>query len=260
MTTATHSGPTIGEINEQLEDAGFPKIGPDSARRMLEFDEKSTILNAIRKAKVDRGAKNYLVKLFAKINSEESSSEHQPVVEGQNSEQSNVDSGCNEDSNSATNDSVAEDHKHQKSWHIYGSKAALCFEVDSTRNGFPTISIDAAINVGSRRFDWGNKTRIQLTHDELPNVLAVLIGVQTRFECKSHGAAKNKSVILERQAQGNVFVKVFEGNTPVKAVPCSPASVFHITALFIKQMRLAYPWLSGQELFNMVRVTVGGNS
>ena len=59
---------------------------------------------------------------------------------------------------------------------IHGSKAALNFIPDITRKNFLTISIEAAemLNPANRTYNWGNKTRIQLTRTEYLEVVAVL--------------------------------------------------------------------------------------
>ena len=43
------------------------------------------------------------------------------------------------------------------SFHVYGGKAALCFEADLTRNEVHTIALDAATATGPKQYNWGKK-------------------------------------------------------------------------------------------------------
>jgi hypothetical protein len=71
--------------------------------------------------------------------------------------------------------------------HVYGQKAALCFEPTLTRSNVPTITLDAAVARGQRQYDWSSKIRLQLTRQELPVAAAVLLGFRAKCEFKNHG-------------------------------------------------------------------------
>lgn len=141
-------------------------------------------------------------------------------------------------------------------FHVYGNKAALCFEEDVTRGGVPTIALDAAPSDAPRSYKWGSKTRIQMTRAELPVVASVLLGTRTRCEFKAHGQDKTKGFSLERQAGGKVFVRVFEKDQPVKAVPIEAADVFYVASLFMLQIRRISPWLDAASAIDLVRLTM----
>ena len=94
---------------------------------------------------------------------------------------------------------------------IHGSKAALNFIPDITRKNFLTISIEAAemLNPANRTYNWGNKTRIQLTRTEYLEVVAVLLGMGETCKAKfdNHGVqgGPKKGFQLEHQGR-HVFL------------------------------------------------------
>ena len=139
--------------------------------------------------------------------------------------------------------------------HVYGGKAALCFEADMTKGNVPTIALDAANSTGPRQYDWNGKIRIQLTRAELPVVLAVLIGSSQSCEFKNHGQDNSKGFSMARQEGGKVFIKVFGKDQGQRAVPVMPADVFYVASLFVRQLRKANPWLDSTSIMSMVRAT-----
>lgn len=142
-----------------------------------------------------------------------------------------------------------------KSVHVYGGKGALCFEEDETKNGFHTIAIDAAESTGPKQYDWANKIRIQLTREETPVLLAVMLGVLPQCEYKNHGQQNNKGFSV--QDQGNqYFIRVF-GPDGVRAVPMTPEDAFRVTAMLIKQMRKNYEGLEASDILTLIRVIIG---
>ncbi|SFL28901.1 hypothetical protein [Azotobacter beijerinckii] len=139
--------------------------------------------------------------------------------------------------------------------HVYGGRFALCFEADQTRQGFPTVAIEATNATGSLQYDWSQKIRLQLTRAEMPVVTAVLLGVLPGCEFKNHGQDKDKGFSLERQSEGRVFVKVFAREQGVKAVPIVPGDLFFVSALFVRQLRKACPWMDATSLVELIKLT-----
>jgi len=144
--------------------------------------------------------------------------------------------------------------EERMSTHVYArNKAALCFEADVTQNGFKTVALDGAKAMG-QNFDWGNKTRIQLTKGEMPAVLAVLAGYSQFCEFKNHGPANNKGFSMERQGE-KVYVKVFEKSKPMIGVPIHPQDLFYVYSLVMKRVLDENPWLDAMAVLQMVRAT-----
>lgn len=136
---------------------------------------------------------------------------------------------------------------------VFGKKAALTIEADTTRREqIPTIAIDAAQAQGERNYDWSNKIRLQLTSRELPVFAAVLLGVRTKFEAKNHGEGSNKGMTIERQESG-FFVRVFQGDEGVRALPMGAEDAFHVGSLVLRQLKAANPGLDDTALLALIR-------
>ena len=140
--------------------------------------------------------------------------------------------------------------------HVYGGKAALCFEIDETRHGIPTIALDAAMSCGVREYDWQGKVRLQLTQGELPVVAAVLLGSLPSCEFRSHGANKDKGFSVEHQGT-KLFVKVFAAGESIRAVPMELPDVYQVSSLFLRQLRYQSPWLDATGVINLIQATLG---
>jgi len=138
--------------------------------------------------------------------------------------------------------------------HVYArNNAALCFEADVARSGFQTIALDGAKAAGTN-FDWKNKTRIQLTKGEVPEVLAVLSGHSRFCEFKNHGPSNNKGFSMERQGE-KVYVTIFEKGKPLIGVPIHPNDMFYVYSLFMKRVSDENPWLDPLSILSMVKTT-----
>lgn len=144
------------------------------------------------------------------------------------------------------------DDRARSGRHVYGAKAALCFEADETRFGIHTVCIEAADATAPKQYDWGNKIRVQLTRDELPVVTAVLFGWLPRCEYKNHGEDNSKGFSLEDQGD-KLFMRVFARARQVKAVPIPPEDAFYLAQLFLGQMKKNAPGLSGGEILTTLR-------
>lgn len=165
--------------------------------------------------------------------------------------------GVEQRSSTAQNDSDGQQSvpiEERMTTHVYArNNAALCFEADIARSGFKTIALDGAKSQGNN-FDWANKTRIQLTKGEIPEVLAVLSGHSTYCEFKNHGPSNNKGFSMARQGE-KVYVKVFEKGKPLIGVPIHPQDLFYVYSLFMKRVLDQNPWLDATAVLALVRAT-----
>lgn len=142
------------------------------------------------------------------------------------------------------------------SYHVYGGKAALCFEADTTRAGGYTVSIDAARAVQPRQYDWKDKVRVQLTQDELPVAAAVFLGVLSSCEYGLHGPNQDKGFSIERQSAGKVFCKVSAREQGTRAVPIDGPDVFRVNTLLMRQLKQNHPWLEASEIMALIRASI----
>lgn len=138
--------------------------------------------------------------------------------------------------------------------HIYGSKAALCFNADMTRAEGNTIRLEAAPAKGQRAFNWDAKIGVQFTTKELPFVLAVLMGWMPSVQFTAHGPKKDKGFSLEHQVGGKVFARVWQGNGGGQiSVPIFAEDLFGVVALLLRQMGRNSPHLGVDGVMAVVR-------
>lgn len=239
MPELAHSAISLKEINEKLGRMRLPRIRPDQVHSVLAVIEKAKLVSAIQRSSPDNPTSvNYLRSVLQKAGV--LPAQPDPVQKATPAE------------DEATKP-VEENDRF--SFHVYGGKAALSFEVDNTRSGFPTIALDAASATTPRQYNWKNKVRIQLTRSELPQVMAVLVGAMPRCEFKNHGPDNSKGFSMERQDGGKIFIKVFAKDEGVKAVPVEAADVYFICALFTRQLKQATPWLDATSILSIIRAT-----
>ncbi|MEC9412589.1 MAG: hypothetical protein VX829_07920 [Pseudomonadota bacterium] len=119
--------------------------------------------------------------------------------------------------------------------HVYGSKAALYFAYDKTRDEDDTIAIDGAVSVAPRKYDWNKKLRIQITRSDLPNVAAVMFGLLKKVELSNYGADNTKRLMIENQGK-NYFLNMSAKDYNQIAVPISASDIFEIRGLILAQL------------------------
>ena len=261
---------SLKDVNELLTKNGFQAITPQQAQLIGSEGSpcvKERFISAVQKLGYDQGAREYVKKGIVYIQAlapapqrPQNPVNHQP--EGSTSmQQASAPQDLprnaphqpqqGPEGMPAQHDNSAQMHQDRISLHVYGGKAALCFESDMTKNEFPTVAMDAAISTSARQYDWANKVRIQMTKAELPAVLAVLLGSSPYCEFKSHGPQKDKGFSMERQG-AKVFIKVFAKGQGVKAVPVEASDVFYITTLFIRQLQKSMPWMDTTAIVQML--------
>ena len=138
---------------------------------------------------------------------------------------------------------------------VYGGKAALCIETDVTRKNEPTLRLEAAPATGPRVYDWARKLTLQLTRAELPVVTATVLGLLPRCTYKNHGPEQNKGLEIEYQGS-HLFVRLFQKDRGVLAVPVGPADSYALAALALRALRQGTPWLSDQGILMLLKLTV----
>ena len=138
---------------------------------------------------------------------------------------------------------------------VYGGKAALCIEPDETRQGEPTLRIEAARATAPRKYDWGQKLSLQLTREELPVIAATVLGLLPRSAYNNHGPNQDKGLEIVHQGT-HLFVRVFQKERGVVAVPVTAADNYALGALCLRQLRKTAPWLSDQGVMTLLKLTV----
>lgn len=137
--------------------------------------------------------------------------------------------------------------------HVYGGRAALCFSADETRSGERTVRLEAATATAPKSYAWGDKVALQLTARELPQVLAVVAGYLPALKLSNHGEANDKGVSLQNQDGGKLFVSVWQGKS-ARAVPITPADVWPVFDLLLKQFLANSPHLTADAALASIRL------
>lgn len=120
-----------------------------------------------------------------------------------------------------------------KSEHVYSSHSALCFSRGESKEGQPSLFLEAALSTGPRAYDWPNKISVQLSFAEIMQIYAVLIGRTKKMEARGHGAGNDKSFAIEDQ-RSHFFVNVSQSGMQSRAVRIVPADGLRI-AVFLAQ-------------------------
>jgi hypothetical protein len=151
--------------------------------------------------------------------------------------------------------------KQQPGWaenaqKIYGRRGALTVQPNFTRDGYPTLTIEAASRADdAKRYEWQTKISVQLTRQELPPFCAVAVGLREAVDCPYHGPARNKGLVFERQAD-KLYLKVSEAGRVI-GVPIGYADGVHLAALAMERLKASHPTLDSQTLLTLMRQTPG---
>ncbi|MGV6818262.1 MAG: hypothetical protein ACWA44_13465 [Thiotrichales bacterium] len=167
-----------------------------------------------------------------------------------------------EEKNFKSGQSAAHRNKFKKdfasSYYAYGKSAAIEFVCDETKKQrINTITLHAASarTDEERGYDWENKTIVQLPRSELLQVAAILLGLSSKGEFNQTGLHASKSFSVEFQEE-KVFFMVMERGKPIRAVGLSPDDTYHVAGLFLKQLKQNSPWLTANEIIDLIELTV----
>ncbi|MFZ3141216.1 hypothetical protein [Polaromonas sp.] len=125
---------------------------------------------------------------------------------------------------------------------LFGKAAAHTLEITPHRRGgdfmgVHVVSIDSAHALGAGGgYAWERKLVIQLTPEEMPAVIATLMGLTPSVRFGHHGANRDKFVEVRRQAGGLVMVT---GEHAVNyPVPVPAGTVYYVLDLFCRAMAM----------------------
>jgi hypothetical protein len=140
---------------------------------------------------------------------------------------------------------------------LFGKAAAHTLEVTPHRRGgdflgVQVVSIDSAHALGTGGgYAWERKLVIQLTPEEMPAVIATLMGITPSVRFGHHGAGRDKFVEVRRQEGGLVIVT---GEKALSySVPVPTASIYYVLDLFCRAMAMAAPGRSVAEVLLLVK-------
>ena len=152
----------------------------------------------------------------------------------------------------------------------YGTRAAITVEPAETEAGIPTVRFEFAPTLGAsatahpavddsatdkpgNTYDWSKKLIIQLTADEVPQLLAVLYGFAPSAQFSNHGQSKVKWMSLENQDK-SIFMRAGDKDVPILVIPVSsPSAIMQIANIATLVIRKRYAALTGDDIRLLVK-------
>ena len=151
--------------------------------------------------------------------------------------------------------------EHRLRLRLFGKAAAHTLEVTPHRRGgdfisVHVVSIDSAHALGAGEgYAWERKLVIQLTPEEMPAVIATLMGLTPSVRFGHHGADRAKFIEVSRQEGGLVIVT---GERSLSySVPVPTATVYYVLDLFCRAMSMEVPERSVSDVLMLVRSAHG---
>ena len=160
---------------------------------------------------------------------------------------------------------AAAPHEPRLRLRLFGKAAAHTLEVTSHRRGgdflgVHVVSIDSAHAHGAGGgYAWERKLVLQLTPEEMPAVIATLMGLTPSVRFGHHGAGRDKFVEVRRQDGGVVIVT---GEKALSySVPVPSATLYYVLDLFCRAMSMGMeedkPGRSVADVLMLVRSANG---
>lgn len=149
-----------------------------------------------------------------------------------------------------------EEERQRLTLRLFGSTAAHTLEISDHRRasnflGVSVVVIESAYPTPQGGFDWENKLSIQLTPEEMPEVIAVLLGIRKEASFSNHGTDRNKSVIFRNQDDG-IHIVTSRRNSKY-SVPVKTSVVYYLLDLFCRAMIGGCPGRSNADVIATVR-------
>jgi hypothetical protein len=137
---------------------------------------------------------------------------------------------------------TAAPHESRFRLRLFGKSAAHTLEVTSHRRGSDflgvhVVSLDSAPALASGGgYAWERKLVLQLTPEEMPAVIATLMGLMPSVRFGHHGAERDKFIEVRRQEGGLVIVT---GEKALSySVPVPTAGIYYVLDLFCRAMAM----------------------
>ena len=131
-------------------------------------------------------------------------------------------------------------HEPRLRLRLFGKAAAHTLEVTPHRRGgdfmgVHVVSIDSAHALGAGGgYAWERKLVFQLTPEEIPAVIATLMGITHSVRLGHHGAVRDKFLEVRRQDGGLVMVTGEKAHS--YSVPVPTATLYYVLDLFCRAM------------------------
>ena len=147
------------------------------------------------------------------------------------------------------------EHKSWETLRLFGNTAAHTLEVSSHRRagnflGVGVVSIESA-RATKEGFDWSNKLTFQLTPEEMPEIIAVLLGIRQKATFNNHGTDRNKGLSFRNQDDGLQVVATWRGD--VYPIPVKRPVMYYLLDLFCRAMAHGNPDRKASDVIALVR-------
>ena len=146
---------------------------------------------------------------------------------------------------------------------LFGKSAAHTLEVTGHRRGDDfmgthVVSIDSAAAHGTGgTYAWERKLVVQLTPEEMPAIVATLMGLTPSARFGNHGADKSKFIEVHRQEDGLVIVTGDKASS--YSVPVPTRTAYYVLDLLCRAMAMSQngPGRSASDILVLVRAVHG---
>ena len=156
---------------------------------------------------------------------------------------------------------AAAPHEPHLRLRLFGKSAAHTLEVTAHRRcgdflGVHVVSIDSAHALSSGEgYDWARKLVIQLTPEEMPGLIATLMGLTASVRFGHHGAGRAKFIEVRRQDGGLVIIT--GEHAAVYPVPVPSGTVYYVLDLFCRAMAMNGAGRSASDVLMLVKSAHG---
>ena len=120
------------------------------------------------------------------------------------------------------------------------------------------VSIDSAHALSSGEgYDWARKLVLQLTPEEMPGLIATLMGLTPSVRFGHHGANRDKFLEVRRQQGGLVVVTGAQAS--VYSVPVPTGTIYYLLDLCCRAMAMPgdKPGRSASDVLMLVKSAHG---
>ena len=137
--------------------------------------------------------------------------------------------------------------------HIYSKNSAMFFYPDTGRSRKTVIAVDGASDSkGQSYYDWNDKQMFHITLKEIPEFLAVLLGLKNKCEFSNHGKQRNKSLSIEKQEEG-YYVKLMIRDCNLIAVHMDAGDTFFLINIAFNQLKANQPGIESKDILLIIK-------
>lgn len=139
---------------------------------------------------------------------------------------------------------------------LFGKDAGHSLEITRHRRAgdfmnVGVVTVDSARAQSNGSYDWRNKLVIQLTPEEMPAAIAVLMGLIPSAKFENHGSDRSKFLEMRNQEGGMMLVTGHRQT--FYAAPVKTANLYYVLDLFCRAMADGTPNRSAIEVTTLVR-------